>query len=233
MNKFPYVKLAAVAAVLATAFFGLIRPSTAEIGSPAASGADVGSEARVVSNYADDLINYETQSAALGKRSAIVSTDLEPLQRKSDDLKLRLSSVQNAIRDIIQKLKAANEWDDADTRLASKITDARLKSFLQQTSFKQDLESAASGLTSQANEISEPLDNLRKRITSRYDSAHDVQFVRAAYVVPVPFASGSIGCRIGRLGLQIVHVFGTPSNKQIDRVFNRCYPSGLVPFSPT
>lgn len=227
MNKFGYVKLAAVAAVLATAFFGLMRPSTAEIGSPAAAGADVASEARLVSKYADDLITYETQSAALGKRSALVSTDLDPLQRKSDDLKLRLSGVQNAVRDVVRKLKAANEWDDADSRLAAKITDARLKSFLQQTSFKQDLENAASGLTSQANEISAPLDNLRKRVSQSH-TGFEAQFVRAAYVTPVPFESGSIGCRIGRLGLKIVNAFGTSSREQNDRVFNRCHPDGTI-----
>ena len=229
MNRFGYLKFSAVVAVLATAFFGLMRPSTAEIGSPAASGADVANEARLVSKYADELITYETQSAALGKRSAIVSTDIEPLQRKSDDLKLRLSGVQNAVRDIVRKLKAANEWNDADTRFAAKITDARLKSLLQQTSFKQDLENAASNLTSQANEISAPLDHLRKRVASRYDSAREAQFVRAAYSAPVPFESGSIGCRIGRLGLKIViGVGGTPSKEQVERVFNRCHPDGLL-----
>ena len=226
MNKFAYIKFALVAAILATACFGLMRPSTAEIGSPV---ADVANEARLVSKYADDLVSYETQSAALGKRSAIANADLEPLQRKSDDLKSRLSGVQNAVRDIVQKFKAANEWDDADTRLAAKITDGRLKSFLEQTSFKHDLESAANGLSGQANEISAPLDSLRKRVASRSDSANEVRFVRATYATPVVFESGSIGCRIGRLGLKIViGVGGTPSKEQTERVFNRCHPDGLL-----
>jgi hypothetical protein len=227
MNKFGYVKLAAVAAVLAIAFFGLMRPSTAEIGSPAALGADVANEARLVSRYADELITYETQSEALGKRSALVSTDLEPLQRKSDDLKLRLSDVQNAVRDVVRKLKAANEWDDADSRLAAKITDARLRSFLQETSFKQDLEEAAGGLGNRASEISSPLDNLRKKLASRY-SGGDVQFVRVAATAPPVFGKYSLGCHIGRLGLRIVNAVGTASKEQNNRVFNRCYPDGTI-----
>ena len=230
MNKFGYVKFAAVAAALAIAFFGFMRPSTAEIGSPAAPGADIANEARLVTKYADDLVNYETQSADLGKRSAIVSTDIEPLQRKSDDLKLRLSGVQNAVRDIVQKLKAANEWNDADIWLGAKITDARQKRFLERTSFKQELENAANGLTSQANEISTPLDNLRKKLTSRYSAGSEAQFVRASYAPPVPFTSGSLGCRIGILGLKISWaVGGSPSEDRLARVGGRCgTPDGLL-----
>ena len=53
--------------------------------------------------------------------------------------------------------------------------------------------------------------------------------VRAAFTEPAPFESGSLGCRVGRLGLKIViGLGGTPSREQSDRVFNRCHPDGTI-----
>ena len=225
-SGFSYVKLIAVIAVLAISLISSTRSSTAKSQPP---DANLANEQRVITRYADELIAYENQAAALGKRAALANTDIDPLQRKSEDLKGRLSEVQNAAREVVRKLKAANEWDDADARLASRITDARLRSFIEQESFKQDLENTASNLTSQANEISAPLEKLRKRVARLNDRAFEAQLVHAAYSAPVPFEAGSLGCRIGRLGLKIViGVGGTPSKEQVERVFNRCHPDGTI-----
>ena len=224
--KFSRMTLAAVIASLSIALLPSTLSSTAKSQPP---DVNLATEQRVITRYADDLIGYENQARELGKRATLVNTDIDPLQRKSEDLKGRLSEVQNAAREIVRKLKAANEWDDADARLSARITDARLKSFLEQTSFKQDLENAATSLTGQANEISIPLDKLRRKVASLNDRAFEAQIVRAGYVAPVPFEAGSIGCRIGRLGLKIViGLGGTPSKEQGDRVFNRCHPDGTI-----
>ena len=224
--KFSRVKLAAVVASLAITLIPSTPSSTAKSQPP---DVNLANEQRVITRYADELITYENQTAELGKRATLVNTDLDPLQRKSEDLKGRLSEVQNAAREVVRKLKAANEWDDADTRLATKITDTRLKSFLEQTSFKQDLENAANSLGGQSNEISAPLEKLRRKVARQNERAFEAQIVHAAYSAPVPFEAGSIGCRIGRLGLKIViGLGGTPSKEQADRVFNRCHPDGTI-----
>jgi small-conductance mechanosensitive channel len=228
-SAFSYVKLIAVAAVLAVALVSSMRPSAATTGPRfPAPDVDLRNEQQVITRYADDLIVYENQTAELGKRAALVNTDVEPLQRKSDDLKGRLSGVQNAVRDIVRKLKAANEWDDLDTRAAARINDARHRAFFQDSSFKQLL-IEQENIGSQANEISSPLDALRRKVTSRNYGGSEVQMVRAAFTEPAAFESGSIGCRIGRLGLKIViGLGGTPSREQSDRVFNRCHPDGTI-----
>ena len=225
-SGFSYVKLIALVAVLAIAFISSMRPSAAT--TRPVPDVDLRNEQQTISRYADDLIVYENQAAELGKRATLVNTEVETLQRKSDDLKGRLSLVQNAVRDIVRKLKAANEWDDIDTRAAARIKDARQRAFFQDSSFKQLLQDSEN-IGSQANEISSPLDTLRRKVTSRNYGGAEVQMVRAAFTGPAPFESGSIGCRIGRLGLKIViGLGGTPSREQSDRVFNRCHPDGTI-----
>jgi len=225
-SGFSYVKLIALVAVLAIAFISSMRPSAAT--TRPVPDVDLRNEQQTISRYADDLIVYENQAAELGKRATLVNTEVETLQRKSDDLKGRLSLVQNAVRDIVRKLKAANEWDDIDTRAAARIKDARQRAFFQDSSFKQLLQDSEN-IGSQANEISSPLDTLRRKVTSRNYGGAEVQMVRAAFTQPAPFESGSIGCRIGRLGLKIViGLGGTPSREQSDRVFNRCHPDGTI-----
>lgn len=226
-SGFSYVKFIALVAVLAIALISSLRPSTATT-MASAPDVDLRNEQQTISRYADDLIVYENQAAELGKRATLANADFDPLQRKSDDLKGRLSGVQNAVREIVRKLKAANEWDDIDTRAAARIRDARQRTFFQDGSFKQLLQESEN-IGSQANEISSPLDTLRRKLTSRNYGGAEVQMVRAAFTQPAPFESGSLGCRVGRLGLKIViGLGGTPSREQSDRVFNRCHPDGTI-----
>src|SRR2546429_2122075 len=146
-SRFSYLKLTAVVAVLAMTLVPSVRRSTAKNQpSPvanAAPDADLANEERVLAKYFDDLFAYDKQAAELSKKASFVRADLDTLQRKSDDLKGRLSPLQNSIREIVRKLKAANEWEDLDITTAAKITDASHKSFFQQTSFKQVLVEAS------------------------------------------------------------------------------------------
>jgi hypothetical protein len=159
----------------------------------------------------------------------LVSADLDPLQRRSDDLKGRLSGLQNVIREIVTKLKAANEWSDLDITTAAKITDARQKAYIEQESFKQLLEESSNGLTSHANEISLPLDNLRKKLTSRYGDGADVQFVRAAYGAPAPMTFVSLACSVGRIQLGLGHrLHRSASDGLLDTVSCNCNPGAGI-----
>ena len=227
---FSYLKCASIAAVLAIAVITSMHSSTAK-NRPmprvaVVAGVDLTNEERVIGAYFDDFTTYETQRVELSKRATLVASDIEPLGRRSDDLRARLSRVQDTIREIVRKLKAANEWDDLEQDIEGKITDPRLKSFFKQSSFKQLLEDYANNLTSQANEISDPLDKLRKKLTSYYTNGSSGQIVRAAYAEPAPFNRTHLGCGIAkvRVGLAI-KAGGSPTAGTAEKVYNRCGPT--------
>jgi hypothetical protein len=234
-SGFRYLKLTAVVAVLAITLIPSVRPSTAKNQPPpratAASGADLvnlANEERALAKYFDDLVAYQRDSAKLAKKASLLSSDLDPLQRRSDDLKGRLSGLQNVIAEIVKKLKAAKEWDDLDTSIAAGITDGTSNTFFKQTSFKQLLEESSNSLTSHKNEISIPLDNLRKKLTrqtlSPYGDGADVQIVRAAYEAPAPvMAFVSLACSVGRIRLGLIHrLGGQMTNATCDTVSCAC-----------
>jgi hypothetical protein len=231
-SGFSFVKLSAVVAVLAVALVPSVHSSMAG-NTPmfVTPGADLAlaNEERVLAKYFDDLFAYETQCVQLGKRAAVANVDLNPLQTRSDDLKGRLSEVQGTVREIVRKLKAANEWDDIDTTTSAGIDDPGLKSLFQRTSLKRLLEDSSNNLGGQANEISSPLDKLRKRLTSRYGDSFEVQFVRAAYAAPAMSAEDSLGCKIGQMRLRIaIKIGSTPSKDVSKRIFDRCHPNGII-----
>jgi hypothetical protein len=229
---FRYLKSAAIIAALTMALVPFMPTSMANSGPSelAAAGADISSEQRIIARYFDDFVTYDKQATEFGKRAGLVSTDLDPLLRKSDDLKGRLSEVQNAVREIVRKLKAADQWNDLNTTVAAGVNDANQKSFLQQTDFKRLLEGSSNSLSGRGKEISEPLDNLRKRLAGRYREGVDFQIVRAGYAVPEPIGSpDSLGCTIGKLGLLAIRLSGgRPNNAAFDAVFHQCWPAGSV-----
>ena len=219
LNYSSWTPLAVVLLLTITVSMGWSRATTAT-----APAVDLANEERVINRYSEDLAAYERDVLQLNQRARLVSADLDPLQRKSDDLKNRLTEVQNTVQSVARKINAANEWPDLDALLAKNITDPRLRSLLQERSFKTDLDEAAN-LTSQREEISTPLEGLRKKVARHANSA-DLQLVNAAYA---PFARVGLGCRIGIIGLKITIAVGkTPSKEQADRVFNRCHPDGTI-----
>lgn len=230
-SLFSYIKWTAVVAVLGITIIAGVRQSTATKQPPPAvsspSGADLANEERVLAKYFDDLVAYDTEAAQLSKRASLVSADLDPLKRQSDDLKGRLSGLQNTIREIVKKLKAANEWDDLDTSLAAKIQDGTSNTFFKQNSFKQLLEESSNNLNSHGNEISTTLDNLRKKLASQGPSPSrnglNLPIVRATYTTPGPMAFISLKCTIGRIQSGLIHrLGGTESNATCNKISCAC-----------
>lgn len=210
----------AVVLLLTITAAGWSRATTAT----APAVVDLANEERVINRYSEDLAAYERDLLQLSQRARLVSADLDPVQRKSDDLKNRLTEVQNTVQSVARKINAANEWADVDALIAKNVTEPRLRSLLQERSFKADLDEAAN-LSSQRDEISTPLDGLRKKVARHANS--DLRLVDAAYASP--FARVGLGCRIGIVGLKITIAVGkTPSKEQADRVFNRCHPDGTI-----
>jgi len=210
-TRFEFLKMIAVVAFLAIAFVSVIRQSaaTTPLSPPdsAALGADTSGEERVIGKYFDDFFAYQKEVGAVKKRQVVRNADLDPLQRKSDDLKNRLAEVQNAVREVVRKLKASNEWDDLDTKLLARVTDPARRAFYQDSSFKEDLEYGASNLTSHRDEISLPLDGLRKRV-ARTTVDSPAVFVMAAYQPPTPMFGVGLGCRIAKIRIKLIEKNG-------------------------
>lgn len=226
LNYSTWAPIAFVVLTIAVAM-GLSRATTATGSAITPPVVDLANEERVINRYGDDLAGYERDVLQLNRKAALVSADLDPLQRRSDDLKNRLAEVQNAAQAVLRKLNTANEWAEVDETVSKNTTDPRVRSLFQERSFKTDLEEALN-LSAQQGEISTPLDSLRKKLTRHSNSGSDLQMLNAAYASPA-FARVGLGCRIGRVGLRITIAVGkTPSKEQTERVFNRCHPDGTI-----
>jgi len=228
-----YLKWTPFAVLLAIAFTLSMRSSTAnDQPSPETSAAirvDLANEDRVLGKYLDDLVDYEHECWRIGQRARLVSGDLDVVQRRAFDLKNRLSEVQGALQEAVRKLKAAKEWDNLNTTIAARITDPKERREFEELNFKQLLEDSSNSLTSHSNEISAPLDNLRKRLTSRNlflyrDGA--LAIVPAAYrPPPPPMFLVSVKCLIAGAKLSIVGAMGNKSNPHSTDVWScACKP---------
>ena len=205
-SRFSYLKLTALIAVFAMTLVPYLRTSAGSRLSPTVTVADLGSEQRIIAKYISDLAAYNQETQALGKRARLVSSDLDGVQNRSEDLKRRLSEVQNAVREIVRKLKAANEFEDLDANIVSRITDARDRSYFQQNSFKKLLNDASNDLTSYDNDITTPLENLRKKLTSRTVPSGD-SLIRAHHAL-APFGKNGLQCALSNIQVGLVWRLG-------------------------
>ena len=195
------------------------------------SGAELTSELQTLDTYVGDLITFNKKCAGLSKKESLTGPELDPLQHNADDLKRRLSSVQNVLQDMVRKLKAADEWKDLDAKVLATITDAKVQAQFRETSFKQELENAASQLSNNANEISKPVEALRRKVAARSRDgvvSQDAQF----HVVQVAYNPGgptvkliSLGCSLANLRLGMSgFVRGRPTGNAYQNQVCACAP---------
>ena len=181
--------------------------ATASHPSVAVTDPDLSNESRILETYAIDLFKFDKKCAELKRRASASLGEIDPLQRIADDLRGRSSGVQNAVREIVRKLKAANQWDDLDAKVLAKITDAKSQARFRQESFKQSLEQAASQLSSSASEINEPLLVLRRKLTGQaaspiLEQPLALRAVRVAYE-PATMFRVTFRCRLAHLRVGI------------------------------
>jgi hypothetical protein len=212
--KFNYRKLAALCAVLTIILLQSAAHSIAA-GSPSlastSADADLSSEGRTLDSFVDELSAFDKRHAELSKKASLTRLEFEAHQRNANTLKNRVSAVQNALQDIIRKLKAAGQWDNLDAIILAKTSDSRFQDLARRESFKRLLEAASTGLSAEANEISAPLDSLRNQLKGQ---AHDNLFTPgnsslalraipvAYHPAPAVFAA-SFRCRLSYLRLGI------------------------------
>src|SRR5438552_2228193 len=203
-------KFSVICALVATVFAQCLGTSVAITPRPlktAPTKVDLSSEARTLDDFVNDLFKLDKKGWELAKKASLTRAEFDSLQSSSDDLKRRLSELQNALRAIITKLKDAGEWDDIDSRVAATIDDAATLSRFRQTSFKRELEEQAAELTNHADQISSPFENLRKKISARAPdpvfepagSASALQTVAVAYHPGPAIVTTGVRCTLAHL----------------------------------
>jgi hypothetical protein len=184
------------------------------------------------------LSAFDKGCAQLSIRAQLHASDIDPLQRKSDDLRQRLSDVQGIIGQIIRKLKAASAWEDLDQKVLARVTDPRQRALFQPNGLKAALEEAAASLGTHASEISTPLDNLRRKLTSQSlvgDRSASVVLAGYRPSSPSPLISPSrLRCLGGKIRIGLIfRLGGRPTDTTFDEVCCACGCGGGTGISGT
>ena len=233
-SKFKFAMLTAICAVMAITMIQNVGVSAGAYAiARAIDGPNLASETQVVDSFAADLITYQKDCATLNRKASVLINEVEPLQRKSDALKRRLFDVQNAIRSVVTKLKAANKWNDLDADLLAHATDPRARALLAQGSSKEILESASLTLSSGASDISALVDNLRRKVAAHVPpftgNRAGFAVARVAYRTPDPAAfSFSLACTVAKVRFALIRrLGGQETSTTLDQHSCACNPGSV------
>src|SRR5215471_1360337 len=130
---------------------------------------NINSELQTLNSFGDDLSRLDKKRAGLIKRSSVSDTEFTSVKNDHDALRRRVSQLPNAIRSIIQKLKAAGRWDTFDAELLASTKDERFKASVAEFGGARRLfEDVASQLdrSDSADEILGSLDDVRKKVAA-------------------------------------------------------------------
>jgi hypothetical protein len=232
-QKFNYSKLTAICAVVATILIQVVSTSvatTAASPSVAFTEADLSSESRTLDSFVTDLAKFDSKGVELAKKASLTRAEFATQEQSANDLKRRVSGIQNALRDAIRKLKAAGQWDSLDQTVLAKISDPNFQSFVRNEGFKKTLEETASGLSNDANQISSPLDGLRNKVQGAVFEPGTPSLaslaVRVAYTPPPAMLAFNLRCRLAsvRLGFTgLFHGQGHSTNEAIRNFNCQCH----------
>jgi hypothetical protein len=200
-KKFSNRTLALICAV-GIMMFGQIIPTSVATNSsgpaPAPGDADLSAENRTLEGFLTDLDKFDKRNAELSQKESLTREELNLHERTGTDLKRRVGEIQDALRDVIRKLKAAGQWDNLDQIVLAKVSDGRVQDFIRREGFKKLLEDTALGASTSSDEIVRPLEKLRNRVKAQtqksFEPANSTTFAR---VVHVTFSPGPVMTNTG------------------------------------
>lgn len=227
MTRKLYRNLMILAAIVVTAL--ALAPSGSH---SAASNTNVDdlnlrAERQVLESFFNDFVAYHKECVQLSKKPNLLRTDVDGVERKSQDLQQRLSNLQNAAQNIMAKLKAANRWDNLNAGILANA-DPGHRSFFQGINFKAEIEEAASTIGSKGKDIGVPVETLRRKVATGWLAENDnVLMVRAAYAPAVPVANASLLCQAGKLLITVIEAVPGqhPPKAVLDITSCACGPS--------
>lgn len=235
MKKGHFIRGGAVAGSLVLLAMALLQSLHPAIAVRATTGAlaepDLSSESRALDTFVVELARLDKRTTELGRKTVVTRAEFDPVQNSANDLKRRLSEVQNAIGAIVRKLKAAGQWDNLNATLLAKSNDSSFRSFVRNEDFKKILEEFATTLTTQGSQIDVNLSTLRAKVARFENPAFEPSdstlagLVRRVGYNPTPAASGSsFRCRVAgvRFGVAVL-VFGATPRANEARQSYQCY----------
>ena len=153
--------------------------------------ADLTPEKRTLKSFADDLSALEKKCIELGKKATITRLEFNTARTSTDGLRGRVSLIQQAVRSVVDKLKAAGQWENFDATTLARVTDARQQSAIRDAGGpRRILEDAASQLSGLSQEVDALLQPLSSRITADAGRSFSEEKLRGlgSRVVRVAFA---------------------------------------------
>jgi hypothetical protein len=227
-------KLAALCAVLAIAITqsAVAVTRTQSPDDNPFKNVNLRSEAQTVDSYCDDLEKLDKDLVVARRKTSLSHEEFNKLRDRALDLKRRWSQLQQAVRSVIAKLKAAGRWDDFDSLILARIRDARIRSSIQGSGgLKRILEGAQS-----VSVDNDPFFDIEKALRSKVlTRVQDLRFERGplvsefsvvsvAYNLAAPrFGDGilCLGAKI-RQGISSATNDGTSSSKANCMFICRC-----------
>ncbi len=234
--RFNYRTLMVICAVVTMMLTQIATTSVATTSpAPAFADADLSGESRTLDTFVVELGVFDKKGADLAKRASLTRAEFVTYERQGEDLKRRVSGVQNALRQVIDKLKAAGQWDNLDQTLLAKINDSVFQNFVRSEGFKKTLEEVAAGRNINVNEIANPVNALRNKVQGQApgsvfnptDSTLALRAVRVAYTPAPAMVAASVRCRLSYLRVGIsgaVKVSGQPTDRSVNAL--QCYCLG-------
>jgi hypothetical protein len=201
-SKLKLTALFAVFALLGAWSVGSSRATSSSAATNTLPEVNINSELQTLNSFGDDLVKLDKKRAGLIRRSSVSDTELTSVKNDHDALRRRVSQLPNAIRSIIQKLKAAGRWDTFDADLLASTKDEKFKASVAEFGGARRLfEDVASqlGRSDSADEILGSLDDVRKKVAAHAQEqfkprlpAAEFRLVAASYNPGEPMAKSSV-----------------------------------------
>ena len=165
----------------------------------AQSNANFAAEGRALESFGNDLSAYIEQDNNLRKKTTLTRADLAALRTSGEKVKGQLSVVQQNLRSLISKLKAANRWDNLNQEVLAGIKDTEFRRLLESEGGAKRLwEDIAANLNQLGSEIDRDALNLGNKVKAQsLPNGRELQerAVRVAYQPPPVFAR-PLKCRV-------------------------------------
>jgi hypothetical protein len=214
-NRRRVVAYAILAALIS--LMGLQLATSARTAAAGLADADLSAEDRIIDSFVNDLGKFDKKGLELGKKASLTRLEFDAHQRDAEALRNRVSGVQNALREVIRKLKAVGQWDNLDQIALAKVRNSTFQDFVRGKGLKRTLEDGALNLSGDAGDIAKPLDSLRRKIQAQASdggfesgsSSLASRAVRVAFEPEPAVFRDSLRCRAASLRFGITAlVFG-------------------------